>query len=72
VLIKDNLVRRRNWRGSKLCVLCSHTETIRHLFFDCHFTKFLWRAVQVTFNIDVIFIYGAYVSWLGQWIRKST
>jgi hypothetical protein len=26
---------------------------IQHLFFDCHFTKFLWRMVQVSFNIVV-------------------
>jgi hypothetical protein len=34
-------------------VFCSQPETIQHVFFDCHFAKFLWRAVQVTFNIDV-------------------
>jgi hypothetical protein len=28
-------------------------ESIQHLFFNCHFAKFLWRAVQVAFNIDV-------------------
>lgn len=42
VLTKDNLVR-RNWNGSKKCVFCSHNETIQHLFFDCHFAKFLWE-----------------------------
>jgi hypothetical protein len=52
VLTKDNLAR-RNWNGGKQCVACSQPETIQHLFFDCHFTRFLWRAVQVTFNIDM-------------------
>jgi hypothetical protein len=52
VLTKDNLIR-RNWNGNKQCVFCSQHESIQHLFFDCHFAKFLWRAVQVTFNIDV-------------------
>jgi hypothetical protein len=52
VLTKDNLAR-RNWRGNKLCVFCSQPELIQHLFFDCHFTKFLWRMVQVSFNIVV-------------------
>jgi hypothetical protein len=51
VLTKDNLAR-RNWNGGKQCVLCSQLDTIQHLFFDCHFARFLWRAVQVTFNID--------------------
>jgi hypothetical protein len=52
MLTKDNLAR-RNWSGSKLCVFCSHLELIQHLFFDGHFSKFLWRTVQVTFNIGV-------------------
>jgi hypothetical protein len=51
VLTKDNLAM-RNWNGGKQCVLCSQT-VIQHLFFYCHFAKFLWRAVQVTFNIDI-------------------
>jgi hypothetical protein len=41
---KDNLAR-WNWRGNKLCVFCSQPESIQHLFFDCHFAKFLWRVV---------------------------
>jgi hypothetical protein len=52
VLTKDNLAM-RNWNGGKQCVLCSQTEMIQHLFFYCHFARFLWRAVQVTFNIDI-------------------
>jgi hypothetical protein len=52
VLTKDNLAK-HNWKGSKTCVFYSHPETIQHLFFDCHFAKFLWRAVQITFNIDI-------------------
>jgi hypothetical protein len=51
ILTKDNLVR-QNWSGNKMCVFYSHPETIQHLFFDCHFARFLWRAVQITFNID--------------------
>jgi hypothetical protein len=35
-----------------MCAFCSHQEMIQHLFFDCHFAKFLWRVVQCTFNID--------------------
>jgi hypothetical protein len=40
VLTKDNLAR-RNWNGGKQCVLCSQPETIQHLFFYCHFARFL-------------------------------
>jgi hypothetical protein len=49
VLTKDNLVR-RNWSGNKLCVLCSHHESIQHLFFIATLRDFC-GAVQVTFNI---------------------
>jgi hypothetical protein len=28
------------------------SESIQHLFFYCHFARFIWRAVQVTFNND--------------------
>jgi hypothetical protein len=50
MLTKDNLVR-RNWKGNKLCVFRTHPESIQHLFFDCHFAKFLWRTVVITFNV---------------------
>jgi len=52
VLTKDNLAR-RNWNGSKRCVFCSQDETIQHLFFDCHYAKFMWRAINFTFGLDV-------------------
>jgi hypothetical protein len=52
VLTKDNLAR-KNWSGNKLCVFLHSLESIRHLFFDCQFARFLWRVIQVTFNTDV-------------------
>jgi hypothetical protein len=36
VLTKGNLAK-RNWHGSKTCCFCHKDETIRHLFFECHF-----------------------------------
>jgi len=51
ILTKDNLAR-RNWNGSKACCFCSTPKTIRHLFFDCHYASFLWRAVFVLFGIN--------------------
>jgi hypothetical protein len=63
VLTEDNLVR-RNWSGNKLCVFCSHPESIQYLFFDCHFAMFLWRAIQVTFNIvDPICVAHLFNGW---------
>jgi hypothetical protein len=70
VLTKDNLVR-RNWKGSQLCVFCTNPESIQHLFFDCDFAKFLWRAVQVTFNIGIPTSVVQSVQWLGQWSRNA-
>jgi hypothetical protein len=40
VLTKDNLSR-SNWRGGKQCVFFAQEETIQHLFFECHFAKFI-------------------------------
>ena len=49
-MTKDNLIKRK-WNGSKKCVFCSHDETIPHLFFDCHYARFLWRSIYFTFGI---------------------
>jgi hypothetical protein len=52
-LTKDNLVR-RNWTRNTKCVYCTCDKTIQHLFFYCHYAKFLWRALQFTFGIQRI------------------
>jgi len=51
ILTKDNLVR-KNWKGSKTCCFGSKPETIQHLLFECHYAKFLWRAVNIVFGIS--------------------
>lgn len=50
ILTKDNLAR-RNWSGNKSCVFCCRDETTRHLFFDCAYAKFLWRAVYLVLGL---------------------
>jgi hypothetical protein len=50
-LTKDNLVR-WNWVKSTKCAFCDRDETIQHLFIDCHYAKFLWRTLHVTFNLQ--------------------
>jgi hypothetical protein len=50
VLTKDNLIR-RNWMGGKQCMFCAQAESIQHLFFECHFAKFIWTVVHIVFNI---------------------
>jgi len=60
ILTKDNLAM-RNWQGDNLCCLCHLPETIQHLFFDCYYAKFLWRAIHILYgivpptSIDVLF-----------------
>ena len=50
-LTKDNLAR-RNWNGDTRCSLCHSPESIQHLFLDCLYAKFLWRAVHLLFGIS--------------------
>ena len=60
LLTKDNLAR-LNWIGSKVCSFCNREETIQHLFFDCAYAKFFWRAIHLVFglappkNVDDLF-----------------
>jgi len=51
ILTKDNLVR-RNWNGDSTCCFCHLPETIKHIFLDCFYAKFLWRAVHLLFGIS--------------------
>ena len=50
ILTKDNLLK-RNQNGSKSCVFCSRDETIEHLFFECLYAKFLWRAIHFVLGL---------------------
>jgi hypothetical protein len=56
------------------CVFCACHETIQHLFFDCHFARFLWRAVQVTFNIVtptfVVNLFNGWANGVGKQFKK--
>jgi hypothetical protein len=51
ILTKDNLVR-RNWKGIPKCCFCHHDETIKHLFFQCQFARFIWSAIQVASSLS--------------------
>jgi hypothetical protein len=71
VLMKDNLAR-RNWEGNRFCAFCANHESIQHLFFYCHFARFIWRAVQVTFNIGVPMshLFNDWANGLGHRVKK--
>jgi hypothetical protein len=44
ILTKDNLSR-KNWQGDKRCFFCNIFESIEHLFFDCHMSRYIWSLV---------------------------
>ena len=50
LLTKDNLIK-RNWNGRTNCEFCNQPESIQHLFFECHFTKFLWQVAYGTMGL---------------------
>lgn len=51
ILIKDNLAK-RGWVGNTTGCFCNSSETIQHLFFDCHLARFVWNALFITFGIQ--------------------
>jgi hypothetical protein len=66
VLIKDNLAR-RNWNGGKQCCFCHKTKTIKHLFFECWYAKFIWGLSQIAFNIIPPYrVDNMFGTWLNQ------
>jgi hypothetical protein len=51
-----NLLRRKNfYLQSYDCVLCSSNveENLEHLFFDCTFSVWCWRLVDITWDISL-------------------
>jgi hypothetical protein len=70
VLTKYNIARRQ-LKGSLKCCFCSMGETIRYLFFDCQMARFMWRIVQVSFNITPpINIEHMFTGWLNGISKK--
>ena len=51
ILTKDNLAR-RHCNESQACYFCSKLETIQHLFFECHYARFLWHSLHIVFGIS--------------------
>jgi hypothetical protein len=73
VLTKDNHVK-RNWKENKECVLTVRNQ-FNNLFFDCHFAKFMWRAVHFTFNIAIATttedLFNEWSSRMGSHLKKA-
>ena len=71
ILIKDNLLAKRNWSGSKKCPFCDLNETIQHLLFDCQHAKTIWRVVYVATGLTPLkSITHVFRNWLSG-IRKK-
>jgi hypothetical protein len=51
ILTKDNLAR-KNWKGSQKCWFYNVNETIKHLLFDCHHTKQIWRIIYLATDLS--------------------
>jgi hypothetical protein len=48
-------------------------ETIQHLFMDCHYAKFIWRAVQFSFRFNLpISISHIFDEWLLGFDKKKS
>jgi hypothetical protein len=73
VLTKDNLAK-RNWHGSKKCVFCPQDETIKHLFFQCHFARSIWSVIQVNSTLippcSITNIFGNWLNGIDNRFKK--
>jgi hypothetical protein len=70
ILTKDNLARRQ-WQRDRKCCFYSSNESIQYLLLDCHFAKFIWRIVHVSFNlIPLTSVHNLFIGWLEGIIRK--
>jgi hypothetical protein len=71
VLTKDNLIK-RNLRGGKQCVFCTQEDYIQHLFFECHFAKFIWTSVHIAFNIHKpASVLHLFTYWASTWAVRN-
>jgi hypothetical protein len=58
-------------QGDRKCCFYSSNESIQHLFFDCHFAKFIRRIVQVSFNLPPpTSVHNIFTGWLEGINRK--
>ena len=73
ILTKDNLAK-RNWHRSKQCCYYSNNETLKHLFFDCHIARLIWRIIHTTFNLqkpdNISHMFGSWLQGVG-WRQKN-
>jgi hypothetical protein len=66
ILTKDNLFK-RHWQGNLDCIFCGLLEYIDHLLFHCLVARFIWRIVQIAFNLtstpkDTTDLFGPWIN----------
>jgi hypothetical protein len=73
ILTRNNLAK-RNWHGSKECVFCHRDETIKHLFFQCRFTRSIWSVIQVASTLfppcSITNIFGNWLNGIDNRFKK--
>jgi hypothetical protein len=62
-LTKDNLGKRQQ-KGSLKCCFCNMDEFIQHPFFAYPYERFVWRVVQISFNITPLNIHHMFNGWM--------
>jgi hypothetical protein len=69
-LTKDDLAKRW-WKLGLKCCFCNMFEFIQHLFFYCPYARFVWRVIQVSFNItSPLNIHNMFTGWM-QGVEKK-
>jgi hypothetical protein len=67
---------RKNWKGSRSVVFCNANETIKHLLFDCHHAKQIWRIIYLATGLSpprsISHMFGNWLHILDDKIKKIT
>jgi hypothetical protein len=73
MLTKDNLAK-RNWHGSKKCFFSHQDESIKHLFFQYRFARFIWSVIEVASTLypprSITNIFGNWLNDTDHWFKK--
>jgi hypothetical protein len=54
---------------------CYKDETIKHLFFNCYYARFLWGLTHITFGIspphNIIHMFGSWTNVIGGQLKRQ-
>jgi hypothetical protein len=64
-----------SWHGSQKCVFCHQNESIKHLFFQCRFARFIWSVIQVASTLfpprSITNIFGNWLNGIDNRFKKA-